>query len=584
MGATASREFNDAVATCINGGDSFENLLEDPDFARRCQAFYEALPSDAQKRLEELTPQQHLARRGKDRTQQQPQATREEGYLSKLHKVKEADICIPKGLEPIYTSWIQPTVFFNPSERLKGASTASQLYEQLRQIGQRKVDDPIRTRIYAVALYDLRLQIDHNDHLQLKRGIKNKIIQVISESSIVNDSLQDVEKWTTLYLKFGERMRWIAAKNGGLGALIMIPPSLFSFHQWARGLSTANLKDVIQRLQSLQIAEKADKAKAHDVANRIHSLALQGLTSGIAEPNANREELIPDKEPNDHSTTGDVVENDSESDGSPDASNASSSFLYAAKRTNETSILEQNTSKRGRTCPNNSTVTPSPMPLDSDATRNTLEKNRYHPPEQSSASRIPSLQHLIHETPLHSFDHNINSGGCDSTNTNSRIETAVNGTAHQSFSHFDTVPFSHSNTTQGAHGSILSQCLQYDGQSPRSEDVLTTRSVNYFPTYSETGGAECTTGSIDYFPTYPEVGVVEGMASGSHLDTECTTGSVSYFLPYSEVNGVFTSEAPEMTSDSGAAAGTVAYFPTYIEADGVFTDETSILHYDQNGC
>ncbi len=48
-------------------------------------------------------------------------------------------------------------MFFNPSERLKGASTASQLYEQLRQIDQRKVDDPIRTRIYAVALHDLRL-------------------------------------------------------------------------------------------------------------------------------------------------------------------------------------------------------------------------------------------------------------------------------------------------------------------------------------------------------------------------------------------------------------------------------------------
>ncbi len=248
MGATASREFNDAIATCVNRGDSFETLLEDPDvvnssiflistsltvfqFARRCKAFYQALPPKAQKRLEDLTPHQPQTKRGKDRTPQKPQAKRGDDYLLKLQQVQETDICIPKRLGPIYTSWIQPTVFFNPSERLKGASTASQLYEQLRQIDQRKVDDPIRTRIYAVALHDLRLQIDENDYLQLKRGIKDKLVQVISESSIVNDSLEDVEKWTTLYLKFGERMKKIAAENGGLGALIMIPSSLFSLHQ-----------------------------------------------------------------------------------------------------------------------------------------------------------------------------------------------------------------------------------------------------------------------------------------------------------------------------------------------------------------
>jgi len=102
------------------------------------------------------------------------------------------------------------------------------------------VDDPVRTRICAVALYDLRLQIDENDYMQLKRGVKNKIIQIISNSSIVNDSLEDVEKWTTLYLKFGERMKAIAMGNGGLGALIMIPPSLYSVHQYVTSMSRQN--------------------------------------------------------------------------------------------------------------------------------------------------------------------------------------------------------------------------------------------------------------------------------------------------------------------------------------------------------
>jgi hypothetical protein len=76
--------------------------------------------------------------------------------------------------------------------------------------------------------------------MQLKRGVKNKIIQIISNSSIVNDSLEDVEKWTTLYLKFGERMKAIAMGNGGLGALIMIPPSLYSVHQYVTSMSRQN--------------------------------------------------------------------------------------------------------------------------------------------------------------------------------------------------------------------------------------------------------------------------------------------------------------------------------------------------------
>jgi len=184
----------------------------------RWKTSYQKLPPEAQKCLKDLALPNRQAKRGK-------------AYVSKLQQVKESEICIPKSLEPIYTSWIQPTTFFNPSERLKGAPPAAQLYEELRHISQRKVDDPIRTRIYAVALYDLRLQIDENNCLQLKRGIKEKIVQIISESSIVYDSLEDVQKRTELYLKFGERMKEIAMENGGLGALIMMPSLRLSLYQ-----------------------------------------------------------------------------------------------------------------------------------------------------------------------------------------------------------------------------------------------------------------------------------------------------------------------------------------------------------------
>ncbi len=95
----------------------------------------------------------------------------------------------------------------------------------------RRIDDPIRQRIYAVALFDLRILVDERVSLQLKPEVKQKVVQIISESPVVNDSLGDVVKWTELYLKFGERMKEIAKRNGGLGALILMPPSLLTLRQ-----------------------------------------------------------------------------------------------------------------------------------------------------------------------------------------------------------------------------------------------------------------------------------------------------------------------------------------------------------------
>lgn len=48
---------------------------------------------------------------------------------------------------------------------------------------------------------------------------------------------------------------------------------------------------------------------------------------------------------------------------------------------------------------------------------------------------------------------------------------AMDGTAHQSSSHLIPASSSRNNSTKGAHGSILSQCLQYNGQhKARSTD------------------------------------------------------------------------------------------------------------------
>jgi len=68
-------------------------------------------------------------------------------------------------------------------------------------------------------------------------------------------------------------------------------------------------------LQSLSLAEKARNVNANEVAHRIHTLALQGLTSGIEEPNAHHEEADEDS----------IDEDVAEDDGSSRTSNAASS-------------------------------------------------------------------------------------------------------------------------------------------------------------------------------------------------------------------------------------------------------------------
>ena len=52
--------------------------------------------------------------------------------------------------------------------------------------------------------------------------------------------------------------------------------------RWVR-LNDVNFVRAVQHLQSIEVAEVAAKAKAHTVANRIHSLILQRFRSGVVE-------------------------------------------------------------------------------------------------------------------------------------------------------------------------------------------------------------------------------------------------------------------------------------------------------------
>jgi len=229
-----------------------------------------------------------------------------------------------------------------------------------------------------------------------------------------------------------------------------------------------------------------------------------------------------------------------------------------------------------------------------------------HEQSQQSASRLPSVQYLIHKDPLPYSDDNVSCGGYVGTDKNYTIRMAMDGTG--------PVSFSQSKPTQGAQGSILSQGLQYGGQytapskdgpipdpdnfggtapGPHFKDGFTTGPVSYFSTHPRAGGVfavedsgshldtGCTAGSVDYFPTYTRAGGVFAVeTSGSRFDTGCTTGSGDYFPTYSETGGVFAVENSGSHFDTGCTTGSGDYFPTYSETGGVFAVENSDSHLD----
>lgn len=77
----------------------------------------------------------------------------------------------------------------------------------------------------------MRLLLGGNESLQLRPEVEAKIERVLFDSPLVDDPLEDISKWTRVFLKFGEGMKSIATDNGGLEALIVIPSSLLSMRQ-----------------------------------------------------------------------------------------------------------------------------------------------------------------------------------------------------------------------------------------------------------------------------------------------------------------------------------------------------------------
>jgi len=101
--------------------------------------------------------------------------------------------------------------------------------------------------------------------------------------------------------------------------------------------------------------------------------------------------------------------------------------------------------------------------------------------QQSPASRLPSLEHLINTNPPHHSSYNFSSGRCDGPHTTNNGSVATRGTAYQRSSNF--VPPSLQRTpTDIVYGSLSGQHLQNARQSGvpanQQEGEGTPQSIN----------------------------------------------------------------------------------------------------------
>lgn len=169
----------------------FVGVADCPQNLSHWKLLYEQLPLKSQRKIRRIT------------------SPHKEDFLSKVRRVQKSNIGISKKLRPHVQSWRDPRRFLDSKSPVTTAAaqdTVFQVYVKLRRIVDRRIDDSIRARIYAVALFDLRLLLDRRGSVHIRPEVREKIEQVIFDSPLVADSLNDVSKWTKMFLRFGDRI------------------------------------------------------------------------------------------------------------------------------------------------------------------------------------------------------------------------------------------------------------------------------------------------------------------------------------------------------------------------------------------
>ena len=138
--------------------------------------------------------------------------------------MKPAEIRISKDLESYYKSWIEPSRFFAASADGEMPWTPLKLFDQMQVASSNKAYESVRERIFAVALCDMRYLIDN----QTPTKGDGFIAKAIYECDQTKNSFSTVLATVRRYMRFGVRMKEIADRSGGLGALVVMPSGLLS--------------------------------------------------------------------------------------------------------------------------------------------------------------------------------------------------------------------------------------------------------------------------------------------------------------------------------------------------------------------
>ncbi|KAI4116159.1 MAG: hypothetical protein LQ345_003365 [Seirophora villosa] len=190
-------------------------------FVRICKYSLPLLSVESQHRLRAMVNQIGGSKRKTCRT--------------KIQQLQQGDLRMSAELAQYLASWVNPDEFFKGMSTQFGTTMLQTMYVALRDVSHRG-DERLRARMHAVVLFDLRLQSAGYD-VKLSPDLDDDPRQLTSRffSSIVHPLLSseddDVEKSIGIFLKFGQRMKALAMRNGGLGALAVIPPSLMSLCQ-----------------------------------------------------------------------------------------------------------------------------------------------------------------------------------------------------------------------------------------------------------------------------------------------------------------------------------------------------------------
>ncbi|KAL8765917.1 MAG: hypothetical protein Q9209_007160 [Squamulea sp. 1 TL-2023] len=335
-------------------------------------------------------------------------------------------------------------------------ATLGQLYKLLCHLEQKHVVDRVRRRISLAVLHSLLEKFERD---RLHEEALNELASAVFQSGLAGNDMELVLDKLADWTKKGRRYNTLAESLGVSGSLALLPHEIGdTIWEHELPLKGKPHKETIQELQKWGICEEARKewdipVRQQDGSNTFYQTTVDEIVQEIFDLILRQSIWVgistgPSQNPSQRTSqclgaaTNLVASTQQEN--RPDAYTSGTDSNQRAFFTTEVGVqglMNPDTQARLSTI----AVTSS-----SEMTRS----RRLEQSLQSPASRLPSLQHLIHtnSTTRLGDDHPDGYDGLHTT-TDGAIGASIGGVRHQSFSEHNPASFSPSNPVHGAHGS-----------------------------------------------------------------------------------------------------------------------------------